>query len=641
MTTITVTFDPPLPSDSPATFNTKAFDTLGDLNTWSSQANTVAGEVNANAASAATSAGTASTHATTATTKASEANASAVAAAASASSASTSAGTATTQAGIATTKAAEAAASAVAAAAATSGKLDAANPSYTGTLTGGTGVVNLGSGQVYKAADGKVGFGTTSPVATVDAIDTMRINASANGNDAVFTLRSGSTAGTTQQILFSKAGSAGDVRIVGDNENNALRIVTAGGTVGTFDSAGNLGLVVTPSAWSSWKAFDINTNGSIASAGSSLSVGVNNFWNGSNWIYKNSSVAATRFGVGNGDGSFQWQVAPSGTAGNPITFTQVMTLDASSNLTIAGQVRAQVNGGSAQIKLERTGSSVGVGYIGADDVAAFKVFDTSFNILASVTPSGNLLVGTTSSNGRHWIEKSNQAGFALTVANPNSSAPLGLQLYFAGVSSGAGNAFIQASDSNTTRFQVLGSGNVQNVNNSYGAISDLKLKENITDASPKLAKLMQVRIVNYTLKADPTKAKLIGVIAQELEQISPGLIEETPDFEEVKKTREVEVPEVPAVEAVLDDEGNEVTPAVAAIPATTRIEEYTERVDLGTTTKSVKYSVFVPMLIKGMQEQQAQIEAQAVSIEAMQAQINAQNEAMQLLADRLAALEAK
>jgi hypothetical protein len=41
--------------------------------------------------------------------------------------------------------------------------LPKANPSYTGTLTGGTGIVNLGSGQVYKDATGKVGIGTTSP----------------------------------------------------------------------------------------------------------------------------------------------------------------------------------------------------------------------------------------------------------------------------------------------------------------------------------------------------------------------------------------------------------------------------------------------------------------------------------------------
>lgn len=41
--------------------------------------------------------------------------------------------------------------------------LTEANPSYTGTLTGGTGVVNLGSGQLYKDASGNVGIGTSSP----------------------------------------------------------------------------------------------------------------------------------------------------------------------------------------------------------------------------------------------------------------------------------------------------------------------------------------------------------------------------------------------------------------------------------------------------------------------------------------------
>lgn len=37
------------------------------------------------------------------------------------------------------------------------------NLSYTGTLTGGTGVVNLGSGQFYKDASGNIGVGTASP----------------------------------------------------------------------------------------------------------------------------------------------------------------------------------------------------------------------------------------------------------------------------------------------------------------------------------------------------------------------------------------------------------------------------------------------------------------------------------------------
>jgi hypothetical protein len=37
------------------------------------------------------------------------------------------------------------------------------NLSYTGTLTGGTGVINIGSGQVYKDASGNVGIGTAAP----------------------------------------------------------------------------------------------------------------------------------------------------------------------------------------------------------------------------------------------------------------------------------------------------------------------------------------------------------------------------------------------------------------------------------------------------------------------------------------------
>ena len=39
------------------------------------------------------------------------------------------------------------------------------NVDYTGTLTGGTGVVNLGSGQFYKDASGNVGIGITNPSA--------------------------------------------------------------------------------------------------------------------------------------------------------------------------------------------------------------------------------------------------------------------------------------------------------------------------------------------------------------------------------------------------------------------------------------------------------------------------------------------
>jgi hypothetical protein len=181
--------------------------------------------------------------------------------------------------------------------------------------------------------------------------------------------------------------------------------------------------------------------------------------------------------------------------------------------------------------------------------------------------SGNLLVGTTSVTASEKLNVTTSAG-----------AIGGYGVYFNGTASNFTGQFFRLNSANTStnnsynaiqfaaggteRFKVADSGNVANTNNSYGSLSDIKLKENITDATPKLAQLNQVRVVNYNLISDSNKQ--LGVIAQELEQIFPRMIDESPDR---------------------DAKGN----------------------DLGTVTKSVKYSVFVPMLIKAIQEQQALI----------------------------------
>ncbi len=56
--------------------------------------------------------------------------------------------------------------------------VNAVNLSYTGTLTGGTGVVNLGSGQFYKDASGNVGVGTSSPTQPLDVNGNVAITGS-------------------------------------------------------------------------------------------------------------------------------------------------------------------------------------------------------------------------------------------------------------------------------------------------------------------------------------------------------------------------------------------------------------------------------------------------------------------------------
>jgi hypothetical protein len=195
--------------------------------------------------------------------------------------------------------------------------------------------------------------------------------------------------------------------------------------------------------------------------------------------------------------------------------------------------------------------------------------------------SGNLLVGTTSAFGKNYTSQSaNSIGLGVeTTASGYTSSAFQTGVY--GTVAGTGFRHIQCINASAvTVFQVLGNGNAQNTNNSYGAISDAKLKENIVDATPKLADLMQVKVRNYNMINDTTKQ--IGVVAQELETVFPGMIDETSDYEDVTTT---------------DEDGNETT----------------ERVPTGTKTKSVKYSVFVPMLIKALQELNAKFDAYVAS----------------------------
>jgi hypothetical protein len=90
---------------------------------------------------------------------------------------------------------------------------------------------------------------------------------------------------------------------------------------------GNLGLGVTPSAWwSGVKALQVN-GASLLSSGVTASLTANAHLNSSAaWTYT-ATNSATHYEQTLGQ--HRWYTAPSGTAGNPITFTQAMTLDES------------------------------------------------------------------------------------------------------------------------------------------------------------------------------------------------------------------------------------------------------------------------------------------------------------------------
>jgi len=131
--------------------------------------------------------------------------------------------------------------------------------------------------------------------------------------------------------------AAGFTSITNSTANPIYLQTNNGANTLTYDGSGNLGLGVTPSAWdSAIKAVQINNQGAIWSTSSSnpnVTLSANTRQVGVTYYYVNTGVATYYQQT---SGQHQWYTAASGTAGNSISFTQAMTLDASGNLGIGG-----------------------------------------------------------------------------------------------------------------------------------------------------------------------------------------------------------------------------------------------------------------------------------------------------------------
>ena len=114
---------------------------------------------------------------------------------------------------------------------------------------------------------------------------------------------------------------------------DTFAVTTAGVERYRVDSAGNLGIGVTPGAWNTtYKALQIAGGGNIAFSNMYGSISSNALFDtaGNDVYIANGFALRYSFGAN----QHTWFNAPSGTAGNTITFTQTMTLDASGNLLV-------------------------------------------------------------------------------------------------------------------------------------------------------------------------------------------------------------------------------------------------------------------------------------------------------------------
>jgi len=103
-----------------------------------------------------------------------------------------------------------------------------------------------------------------------------------------------------------------------------------------IDASGNVGIACTPSAWgSSFRPIQFGLGGSIHGRTDTTAILLGqNIYRDSSSNYKYIQTAAAGLYT-MGSGSFAWASAPSGTAGDTVTFTTRMSMDASGIVTMA------------------------------------------------------------------------------------------------------------------------------------------------------------------------------------------------------------------------------------------------------------------------------------------------------------------
>jgi len=273
-------------------------------------------------------------------------------------------------------------------------------------------------------ASGNLGIGTSSPAqklhvnVTSGAVYELISSGSNNLYLGYENTRAVSVIQSNNALVFD----------VGSGYTERVRIDTSGNvSVGGF----------APSAWSVGKAIEIGNVGNAVWCVSATQITMpqNAYFDGA-WRY-GANGFATRYAQETG--VHQWWNAPSGTAGNAVTFTQAMTLDASGNLGLGSTTTAggrlvitqsnsvqpaiylptdesTIQGPNANTKINM-GSNL---YLYSSSVLGFVTAGTE---RARIDTSGRFLIGGTTTydfNGQSNLVVNGTAGLStITIASPN------------------------------------------------------------------------------------------------------------------------------------------------------------------------------------------------------------------------------
>jgi len=249
---------------------------------------------------------------------------------------------------------------------------------------------------------------------------------------------------------------------------------------------------------------------------------------------------------------------------------------------------------------------------GGTDALAFET--SGSNERMRIDSSGNLLLQKTSATN---------SGAGTYFEVPSAPTTMPVYLHFCKTFSGIRDAI----DFNHNGSRV-GSIQFNDTSTSYNTSSDYRLKTAVEYDWDATTRLKQLKPARFEWIADGDDAVPVdGFLAHEVQTIVPEAVVGTKDAmmnEEYEVSAATGDIYTPAIEAVLDEDGNEVTPAVAEVIHSTDVERPEELAEgqqwrettaavMGTRSvpdyQGIDQSKLVPLLVKTIQELEARITA--------------------------------
>lgn len=332
---------------------------------------------------------------------------------------------------------------------------------------------------------------------------------------------SGGNAFTTR---YNSTNARGGIYVLGTAAQMVLgnNLTWASGNVLNYDKSAT-----------AWQAGDIGDGVFgiwIASGTSGADTGFGSGTSSRRFSITNNAIAVTQNSTGLGIGTSPVERLTVGGVGSPYI---LVVGDGTANASFRGLVIKETV--TNLLTIQAKASTGEVQY--SAGAAAFGGFQTWYNDTVEkmrLNNTGHLLIGTTTDNGHLSVVST---GVALFSQGGGSAGRAGDFRQSSGSFTDA-VVFIGGSNSTLANYYLLqgydlvgaankiliyGNGNVQNANNSYGAISDEREKSNIALMGSIIDRYRQIEFCQYTLDAANDDVVRYGVVARHGDDLARGI----------------------------------------------------------------------------------------------------------------------